>query len=61
MIQSLTFYSFGSGIVESFEATAKYNLLYSLKHAYWKNANKGDKKNIVGNTIYPHVERLVGP
>ena len=27
----------------------------------WKNANKGDKKNIVGNTIYPHVERLVGP
>lgn len=40
MIQSLTFYSFGSGIVESFEATAKYNLLNSLKHAYWKNANK---------------------
>ena len=27
----------------------------------WKNAPKADKKNLVGNTIYPHVEHLVGP
>ena len=26
----------------------------------WKNAIKGDKKNIGGNTIYPYVEHLVG-
>ena len=44
-VQSKTFNYFSSGIVESFEATAKYSLLNSLQHAYWRNANKEELMN----------------